>query len=232
MRQIDIVLEQYIYDKATDEQRAEARQARLSIAPMVKEEPAPLPEIDGVDVAQGVSMIGGSEEMYLTMLGTFCKEADERLDILQRVPSEDEIVLFVTTVHALKSALANVGVPELSAAAADLENAGKNSDMDFIAENLASFREKIVVIIGNVRGALPAPEEPADSISVLDDDMLANLKTAVEAEDSVAADDILDVLMKQPYDAKIKEMLTAVSDAVLMYDFDEAVKIIDDLQTS
>jgi signal transduction histidine kinase/CheY-like chemotaxis protein len=110
--------------------------------------------IEGVDVEHGIAAIGGSVEDYIELLEIFCEEAEDRLGIIGSIPTEDKLSLFVTNVHALKSALANIGVPKLSKRAAALELAGKEGNTDAIAKDLDSFRNDLIALVGVIRKAL------------------------------------------------------------------------------
>jgi CheY-like chemotaxis protein len=83
------------------------------------------PDIPGVDTAKGIAMTGGTIAGYRKVLAQFYKDAQERLALLQEPPDETALPVFVTQVHALKSASATIGAAEVSAEAAALEAAGR-----------------------------------------------------------------------------------------------------------
>jgi CheY-like chemotaxis protein len=69
------------------------------------------------------------------LLAVFCRDAAKATDVLRKTSVNGDIKLFTTTVHAMKSALANIGEKKLSEAAAALEKAGRDGDSDYIIEN-------------------------------------------------------------------------------------------------
>jgi CheY-like chemotaxis protein len=107
--------------------------------------------IPGVDIQHGISMTGGTIELYRQVISLFRKDAEERLPILQNVPDTSTLPGFVTNVHALKSASASIGAAEISAKAAELEAAGKAANMDFIKENLPGFAQSLAELASGIR---------------------------------------------------------------------------------
>jgi HPt (histidine-containing phosphotransfer) domain-containing protein len=107
-----------------------------------------------VDIARGVALCGGALALYKKVLTQFRADAAERLPLLQQAPAPEDLPLFVTQVHALKSALAIIGAAALSARAAALEAAGKAADRAAIAEKLPAFAEDLTALAGAAGAAL------------------------------------------------------------------------------
>ncbi|MDR3166236.1 MAG: response regulator [Synergistaceae bacterium] len=110
--------------------------------------------IEGLDTSRGLVMTGGTMEDYMTVLDLYCQDAESRMKTLRDVPDKDDLTLFTTQVHALKSASASIGAAALSEAAAMLETAGGRGDMEYIRENLFFFRENLAVTIEHIKTAL------------------------------------------------------------------------------
>jgi signal transduction histidine kinase/CheY-like chemotaxis protein len=121
--------------------------------------PEPELAIDGVDTARGVAMTGGSARQYQEVLALYCRDAAERLELLREAPDEAHLALFITQVHALKSASASIGAAALSERAAELEAAGRRGDLDFVRENLGGFHEALALLVSHIRAALSAAKE-------------------------------------------------------------------------
>jgi len=75
-------------------------------------------------------------------------------EMLQTMPETDALPLFVTQVHALKSASASIGAAEVSAWAGKIEAAGKAGNLTFIGKNLSGFAETLAKLIKNINAAL------------------------------------------------------------------------------
>jgi signal transduction histidine kinase/CheY-like chemotaxis protein len=205
-----------------------------------------LMNIPGVDAQQGITMTGGTEKGYKRVLTVFRRDAHERLPFLRETPSEESLPGFTIQVHALKSAAASVGAMEISAQAAKLEAACRNADTAYIQENLGGFADRLTELVKNITTVLEAdstapppasaapPEKPNDAQTPSAGfeelfPLLQKLKTELESENIVEIDRLLDEINGKPMDAKTREILEKVSDEVLMTEFDNAVKDIEEL---
>jgi HPt (histidine-containing phosphotransfer) domain-containing protein len=108
-----------------------------------------------LDAAKGVANAGGARR-YMDLLETYCREARGRMDALRTGDGEADLKDFVTNVHALKSASANIGAAEISVAAALLEAAGLRGDAAYIGESAARFRDGLAALVERIEGALAA----------------------------------------------------------------------------
>jgi signal transduction histidine kinase/CheY-like chemotaxis protein len=194
-----------------------------------------LSSIPGVDTVKGVAMTGGTVASYKQVLNIFCNDLTDRLPPLQKTPETDSLKAFVINVHALKSALASIGVREISMAAAELEAAGKAEDMAFIRENLSSFARQLAEMGKNIRAALETGKETVSADTNKGADISAyipvfrELAEALKSKDASKIDRILEELNQKPLDAKIKGTLEEISYDVLITEFDNALKKIDSL---
>jgi signal transduction histidine kinase/CheY-like chemotaxis protein len=133
---------------------------------------------------------------------------------------------FTTQVHAVKSALANIGADALSKEAALLEKAGKEADMSLIREKLPAFREELAALAARVGAALaPEPAPAADAAECLDPLVAENLEQARDAllaKDIDAADAALTRLQALPLSAGLRDAVSETADYILTADFDNA----------
>jgi HPt (histidine-containing phosphotransfer) domain-containing protein len=185
-----------------------------------------------MDVQKGIAMTGGTLAAYKQVLSLFCKDAEDRLPLLQRAPTPDVLTAFITHVHALKSASASLGAEDVSAKAAALEAAGKAEDMAFIRKNLSVFAQKLGELAKNIRTALQLNETAAPDLesSAAYSPLFKQLADALETQKSVEIDLTLEELNQKPLDAQTREALQKISDDVLMAEFDSALKIINSLR--
>ncbi|MCL2230699.1 MAG: ATP-binding protein [Treponema sp.] len=116
--------------------------------------PESMLNIPGVDVKQGIKYSGGTLEMYKKVLLHLHKDIDERLPAIQVMPSKDSLLLFITHVHAIKSALAVIGEKDVSAKAAAIERAGHDEDIAYIDENLQAFISELKELNVHVGAAI------------------------------------------------------------------------------
>jgi signal transduction histidine kinase/CheY-like chemotaxis protein len=202
-----------------------------------------LSSIPGVDTTKGIAMTGGTEALYRQVLALFQKDALDRLPKLQALPDETALPLFITNVHALKSASASIGAAEVSEQAAKLEAAGKSADLAYIKDNLPNFTEHLTQLAKNIRAALqlnepavpdqPTPDSPLptpnSSLLTAHCSLFTDLQAALKSQNAAEIDRILDELNQKQLDSKTRETLEKISDDVLMTEFDNALKSIEEL---
>jgi signal transduction histidine kinase/CheY-like chemotaxis protein len=193
--------------------------------------PEPELAIDGVDTARGVAMTGGSTRQYQEVLALYCRDAAERLELLREAPDETDLALFITQVHALKSASASIGAAALSEKAAELETAGKRGDSVFIRVRLNDFLMELTALTQRIGRALPMrqTDEPVVSDANIDAAALTKLKKSLKAQSIGTVDAIIGELTGRSYNAEIREAISKLSEYVLTSDFDGAIHIIDSL---
>jgi CheY-like chemotaxis protein/anti-sigma regulatory factor (Ser/Thr protein kinase) len=192
--------------------------------------PQSLVSIPGIDTAKGISMTGGTEALYRQVLALFQKDAQDRLPKLQT--GETDLPLFITNVHALKSASASIGAAEVSEQAAKLEAAGKSGDLAYIKDNLPNFTERLTQLAEDIRAspqlnetAAPSPPSPCSPAPSHYSPLFTDLATALKSQNAAEIDRILEELIHKPLDAKTKEAVEKISDAVLMTEFGTALEI-------
>jgi len=234
--QLDEALNKYVRDKSKErsvEKGAGSREYSSN-------NDSPFPNIPGVDVKKGIFMTGGTEEGYRTVLAALYKNVEERMPIFQTVPDKDTLLMFITQVHSLKSSTASIGAAEVSDMAAKLEAAGRGGDLDFIRENLGGFSGRLAVLVGDIRIALyAAPEGDGAQDPPVDRSQEASiprlLRELAESLRSRKVPEIkraLSALGRQAADSKTREALDKVSDQVLMAEFDDAAKTVDELASA
>jgi signal transduction histidine kinase/CheY-like chemotaxis protein len=190
----------------------------------------PVFALEGLDRARGVTNTGGTEAGYRKVLVQFCKDARERLPLLKNIPDEPGLPVFTSQVHALKSAAATIGATAVAAEAARLEAAGTAADMAAIAEVLPVFTERLAALAEGISAAMEAERAPegdqrTSGASELRP-LLRDLAEALEIKKARDIDRVLEELNQKPLDGKTREILDAVSDEVLVAEYDKALKTI------
>ena len=87
------------------------------------------------------------------LLKYFCQDAEEAIGTLRETVKNGDAKLFTITVHAMKSALANVGESEASGVAAALESVGRSGDMGYVAANIDEFVQTLESLVDKFRRA-------------------------------------------------------------------------------
>jgi PAS domain S-box-containing protein len=140
--------------------------------------------------------------------------------------NQEDLQLFVTTVHGMKSALANIGEKELSAAALELERSGTNGDLAFITLDTPIFIKALEALVERIK---PKEAEAIESAEVSEDDLIflkANLHEIIKACKTFNKKVIkatLDDLKQKPWPAETIAILNEISEYLLRGEFKKVV---------
>ena len=221
IRELNTVLKKHVRDKQPMEilEAAHAHGAqRMAEAPQAPGITAELAEIFTRDAAKAI-----------TLLEEVCEKRDSC--------TEKEQELYIITVHGLKSALSNVGAPDLSAVAAMLEQAGRDANTELMAKETPAFLDKLRALVGTFTTLASAKEAEGDAETgeMESEDLLylketlAEIQKACSAYDKRAAEDAVRELRKKPWAGKHEKTLATISGYLLHSDFDEAYGVIETL---
>ena len=142
---------------------------------------------------------------------------------------DDDVPAFIINVHAMKSALANVGEGELSLEASRLEQAGRDHNVNLILSSLPEFLNSLQQVIEKLKPSEEdaAEEEPASGgvdRPYLQEKLLA-IQAACASLDKKAAKDALAGLKQKSWPRSTRDQLSAIAEHLLHSEFDEASAI-------
>jgi HPt (histidine-containing phosphotransfer) domain-containing protein len=189
-----------------------------------------LPELAGVDMVYGLAQIGGSKMRYLELLETFRRDVQAGMPIFEK--ELEDLGPFTTQVHALKSALGNIGSKELSQTAALLEKAASETDMLAIRENLPAFLQRLSALIAEIDdfSSLRSPNEGQGLVDeFIDSEMrkdLTILMNALQAKDFELMESSLERLRKLAPSRKMSGSISEIEDHILIADFQKAIDLL------
>jgi len=141
----------------------------------------------------------------------------------------DDLSSFIINIHAMKSALVNVGESDLSNRASELEQAGRDQNAGLILSSLPGFMEDLNKIIDKLK---PQDEDEAEKEQHYDDNDRAVIKERLQAiQDACAslnkksAKEALAALKEKNWSRSNKDKLSAIAEHLLHSEFDEAASI-------
>ncbi|MDL2236643.1 response regulator [Christensenellaceae bacterium OttesenSCG-928-K19] len=189
---------------------------------------APDIKLDGVDVKTGIAMTGGSLVTYMRTLDSFYKDGYLKLDEIRLALEEEDYHLYTVYVHALKSALASIGAQGLSEQAKALEFAGKSEDVQYISTHNDAFLAELELLLSQI-GVVIHSGDTGDSTGDTAElkSKLGTLREALQDMDILVANNTIDALMLENWDAKTQDMLNKIAEYILIADYDDAVDLID-----
>lgn len=202
--------------------------------------------IPGIDIAKALSYIGGSRELYISLLRTYLDGSEERIRKLEECKNKEDIFNYDITIHGLKGISASIGADSMAAAAAGLEEACKDPQtaMAYIQINhdqaVSQYRELLEQIkkwLANMETDGKIEKEAVTNIAEMLT-IISDLKTAVFEYKEKAACTCLERLYKteipelaDEMGAKYYGILDKLYQYVSDYDMDKAYELAEKLET-
>ncbi|MDR0238787.1 MAG: response regulator, partial [Deltaproteobacteria bacterium] len=210
LRQLNALLNRLIRDKQPLE-AIEAARRRKESAPHAGEI-APQASVD------------------LQLASIFIHDAEKALMTLEAIHTnqyrrDDDFRMFVITVHAMKSALANIGEVEMAAAAASLEQAGRERDTAVMVAETRPFLDALRAVIEKIASKEEDEgSETADEDTAYLHEKLSSIQAACAAYDIEIADDALAELRQKAWSRQTRKQLDAIAWHLLNSEFEDAAK--------
>ncbi|MCL1958550.1 MAG: ATP-binding protein, partial [Spirochaetes bacterium] len=163
----------------------------------------------------------------------FVRDAEKSVSILENclsrsLGSEEDIHMYVINVHAMKSALANIGEKELSAVAFKLEQAGRENDINVMFEQTNDFLDKLRMVINKNKPKEEENSEDTESDLAFLREKLKIIKEACAAFDKKTAKNALGELREKTWSHEIKKLISSISEHLLHSEFDNASALADE----
>ena len=158
------------------------------------------------------------------ILEAFRRDALKAMETLSDTMEGGDLKLYTTTVHAMKSALANINQPERSAYASELEKAGEKGDTEFIRQNTSRFLTMLEALVNDI-GADDdegLAEDEAEDTELLTVELLKVVEACGEYDDH-AAYTALDALEEKQWKSETAAALKNIRNTLFLHsDFDDA----------
>ena len=182
--------------------------------------------VPGVDTGLGLRNTGGNPAVYRDILINFCRDAETRMAKLIESLESGNLKLYVTLVHALKSAARSIGALETGNLAAWLEEKAEWVDTGLIRNKNADLLENIRALIANIRAATAQKAGGTGDISSL---QLDELKAALADMNIEEVNKMLLEYASMSLDGAIRSKISEVEEHILMFEYDKAIEKINEL---
>jgi CheY-like chemotaxis protein/HPt (histidine-containing phosphotransfer) domain-containing protein len=203
------------------------REAAVAVAPRAEAPkiPPPLPDIEGIDIADGLKRVAGNVRLYRSLLEQFvAKQSDADLRITEALESGDRPTA-ERLAHTLKGVAGNLGISGLQQAAAKVEKGIRDSDPN-LGTHLSELRSVIDPQMAAMRAATaemsPAPPPAANYDPELAARAVAKLNSLLEANDGNATDALEQVAVALAGRVEASR-LSGLRASVEEFDFDGAL---------
>jgi len=216
IRQLDVVLNKHIRDKYPEE--------TIEIARKIKEK---------------MEKRTGKQSLKPELAKIFTRDAQKATGVLESIYKkqnnckDEDFQSYVINVHAMKSALANIGEAELSSVAHKLEEAGREKNIYEIIKETPAFLSALRGVIEKIN-----PKKDDGDNAVMGDIMgedrefllekLSLIREACAENSKKAAKDALSQLRQKKWPHSIMEIMDTIAEYLLHSDFSEAAKLAED----
>jgi signal transduction histidine kinase/CheY-like chemotaxis protein len=153
--------------------------------------PTDLPQIEGIDVAQGIRY-SGSKEIFINLLENFHTLIDLKAAKIEQYLADGMTKNVTTEVHALKSAARTIGAQTLSEDFARLEQYGRDGNTQAMERETPAVLEQyrnIKLILAPFGERAANDKKPASKEELIS--LLKNIESAMENFDLDSADEAM-----------------------------------------
>jgi len=182
-----------------------------------------LPDIDGIDAKKGIKTVGGNVAVYMDILSKFKGDAYTKRSSMKEDLKSNNISSYTIWVHALKSALANIGGADLSEQAKRLEQASIRGDTDYITKYHEVFDSGLLSLCENIEEVIKKNESPSGGLC---EETLKNklpqLQLALENKNIAAIDEISEELRDFSRDEIMGEDISNILTDILVGKYSKA----------
>jgi CheY-like chemotaxis protein len=190
-----------------------------------------LPEIAGINLADGLKRVGKNRRLYRDLLVQFAaKQADAAGEISGALETGD-IKLAERIAHTVKGVAGNIGVTEVQSLAEKLEKALHDGDKKILSllVEFASLMSAQVRAIENALCSSPTEQVPTSPFNEeVAADAIARLRTLLQASDGDAEESFRS-LHDAVAGAVEKPHLDSLSESISNFNFDRALVKLDEI---
>jgi CheY-like chemotaxis protein len=207
IRQLNNSLNKFIRDKQPENVLSQARMERNSL------------------------MASGSHNIALDpqIMEYFVRDAEKAVKVMNAIcvnncRREDDLPVFIINIHAMKSAVANIGESKLAEEASKLEQVGRDSNVKLIMSALPEFLNSLKQVIEKLK---PSEDEEENIKGEMGDasflqEKLAAIQKACASLDKKGAKEALSQIRQKAWQKPIRDQLSAIAEHLLHSEFDEA----------
>ncbi|MBR6238382.1 MAG: response regulator [Lachnospiraceae bacterium] len=204
---------------------------KISEASAIPAELAPLKDQKVIDVFTGIKN-SGKVDSYIAALKVFYDSLGKKTEELDNSLSEEDYKNYTIKVHALKSSLKIIGASELGEAAQQLENAGKEGNLNHIKERHAEF----IKACRSIKEPLDGLFNPSDGDKVKNSKPMASatfvatcfeeIKSAAEEMSCERLEDIFAETEGYQIPQEQKELYEKLKKAAEEFDYDAITELL------
>jgi len=192
--------------------------------------------LGAIDTKSALARLGDKHEFYLRLLLLFRDNHADTAQSIRSAMKDGDLPLARRLAHTLKGLAAKIGADKLSLAAKNLEAAIVQNNFSLSANNLEQVDQEFALVIATIASIIqtvPASDNTQiptthPNYTTLESQLnqLAHLLLSSDAN----ATALISNLLQQPYEASLLEKLKALERIIKSYDFEKALKELDNLR--
>ncbi len=179
-----------------------------------------LHDIPEIEISEGVANCG-TFDSFISVITVFHKAAKSNIEEIMQCYEEKDLKNYTIKVHGLKSAARIIGASELSAAAKELEDAGREENIAFID----SHNDRLLEMYRELESKLErfdGQEEQKPELSGAElDEAFQTMAEIANSMDYGLMDDLLGNLGEYRIDDDDNELIKKIGYSLLKLDWDE-----------
>jgi CheY-like chemotaxis protein len=197
-----------------------------------------LKNIKTINIEDGIATSGGDREFYVKVLNVYYNEGIDLKEKIINCLSDNNIKLYTTYIHGLKTSSANIGAFKLSEEAKELEMAGKENNIQYINENADIFIETLNSVLTEIEMILiDAKDSKKAGVGVaespIDDNLLIEkflvFKEAIAALNIDVIDAMINELSDTIIEGENKSLMEQIQNDILAGDYRSALNFTDNI---
>jgi len=217
IRQLNTVLNKLVRDRYPPEVVEEARHLKAGMKKFAD------------DIAVSATEPSADPELA----ENFIRDAEKSLPILEALHTNnyrraDDVQKFIINIHAMKSALANIGETDLSRVALNLEDAGRAQNVAVITSKIPAFLDSLRAVVEKIRPKDKTGDSPTEGDPAFLHEKLLVIKNACVSYEDRDANAVLSELRRKAWPPEVKELLAAIAEHLLHSEFEEAAALAGD----
>ncbi|MDM8524764.1 response regulator [Desulfococcaceae bacterium HSG8] len=198
-----------------------------------------IPDLPGLDIAEGLERLGGSRELYADILKDFCESQEGLIPELRNSIEKKDFRNAMHKVHALKGAAGNVSATRLRNAAKALEDACTHENEQQMEESLANVEESLSEVTASSarlsrdksrrqETAKTGKKTESHDPSALREHF-ESLRKHLRDFDPVKSASCFKIIRSEIHSDELETHLEALESRINAYSFDEAEEIVNRL---
>ncbi|MBF0094857.1 MAG: Hpt domain-containing protein, partial [Alphaproteobacteria bacterium] len=189
-----------------------------------------LPEMPGIDTADGIARMTGNVGAYLRLLSKFADNQENTVAEIRKAVERGDTETATRLAHTLKGVAGNISAASLQQVGHALEAVLKEGKTEKLEDLMTSAAQELERVIATIRTVRQQPSPAASGTSSFADVLpglhkLRDLLTQYDSE----AEDLLSDILGQVSDPAVLASLKVVQGQLTRDDFDGAVVTLDSL---